>query len=114
MLNLYGLKNCDTCRKALKWLNEHKIEHQFHDLKSTPLTQKKVTAWLDHVPLETLINRRGTTWRNLPEDNKSNLTKQSACKLALAHPSLLKRPIFETEDDVFVGFGTDQQNRLTG
>jgi len=112
VLEIYGLKNCDTCRKALKWLQQKGVDHQFHDLKATKLTQKKISAWLEDVPLETLINRRGTTWRKLPEQDKAGLTTKSACTLAVAHPSLLKRPIFESDEGVFVGFGTEQQNRL--
>jgi len=112
MLEIYGLKNCDTCRKALKWLEQKGIDHQFHDLKSTKLSQQKISAWLEYVPADTLINRRGTTWRKLPEEDKTDLTKKSACTLAVAHPSLLKRPVFVTADEVFVGFGTEQQNLL--
>lgn len=112
MLEIYGLKNCDTCRKALKWLQQNGIDHEFHDLKSTKLTQKQIATWLEHVPLETLINRRGTTWRRLPEQDKAKLTEKTAGKLAVDHPSLLKRPVFEAKQGVFVGFGSEQQKRL--
>ena len=112
MLNIYGLKNCDTCRKALKWLQQKNIDHQFHDLKTIDLTEKKVSMWLKQVPHETLINRRGTTWRGLPDRDKEALSPQTAGQLAVAHTSLLKRPIFELGKDVMVGFGPEQQDRL--
>ena len=115
MLNVYGRKNCDTCRKALKWLTAEGIEHQFSDLRADGFDAKDLQRWLDVLGWEDLINRRGTTWRNLDDAATAGLDNKSAAKLIAENPALMKRPIFDHSgtgsNDVFVGFKTDQQDR---
>lgn len=104
MLQIYGIKTCDTCRRARKWLEENSIEHQWHDVREAPLAREAVKAWLDAVGVETLVNRRSTTWRQLPAESRAALTPASAVDLLLANPTLIKRPVFVRGDDVRVGF----------
>lgn len=104
MLHIYGIKTCDTCRKALKWLNEHGIEHQWHDLRETPLTRPTIGAWLKTVGEHSLVNRRSTTWRQLPAESRAALTSASAADLLLANPTLIKRPVLVRGREVRVGF----------
>ncbi|MEQ9488049.1 MAG: arsenate reductase [Alphaproteobacteria bacterium] len=114
MLTVYGLKNCDTCRKALKWLDGAGIEHSFVDLRADPVDTDRIAVWEAAVGWETLLNRRGTTWRGLPESDKGGVDQSSAIALMVAHPALMKRPIFETAGDVLVGFKADTQKALAG
>lgn len=104
MITMYGLKNCDTCRKALKWLQAEGIEHEFKDVRADGLTDPQVQNWLDHVGWEVLLNRRGTTWRKLSDDEKDNVDANKAKALMLEQPALIKRPVFETGSSIVVGF----------
>lgn len=103
-VTLYGLKNCDTCRKAIKWLEEYHIEYRFHDVRADGLTAERITAWLDVLDWETLLNRRSTTWRELDDASKEDLDANKAAALLLAHPTLAKRPVIEHSSGVAVGF----------
>ena len=113
MLKVYGLKNCDTCRKARKWLKEHGIEHDFMDVRADGVDKQQIQKWVQAVGTETLLNRRGTTWRKLDERQRSNLTNSTALELMHAHPALMKRPVFETGDEVLVGFSLATQEALS-
>ncbi len=102
MIRVYGLKNCDTCRKAVAWLSEQQVPHLFIDLRTDG--PGDVEAWIAELGLEVLINRRGTTWRKLPEDRKSDLDDARAAALIRDEPAVMKRPVFELEDRVVAGF----------
>lgn len=104
MTTLYGLKNCDSCRKALKAYAAAGHRVHFHDLRADGLEVARLEAWLQALGWEVLINRRSTTWRNLDDAEKADLDDAKALDLGLAYPSLLKRPIIETADGVTVGF----------
>ncbi|MEQ8665831.1 MAG: Spx/MgsR family RNA polymerase-binding regulatory protein [Rhodospirillales bacterium] len=114
MITVYGLKNCDTCRSALKWLKAEGIEHAFHDLRQDGLTGHEVLRWLAAVGPVTLINRKGTTWRNLSDAEKFVSSDEELAPLVLEYPAILKRPIFETGDTVIVGFKDEQRAALKG
>lgn len=105
---LYGLANCDSCRKARAWLDTHGIEHRFHDLRKSGLSAAQLDGWLVKLGHETLLNRRGTTWRGLPATDKTALDASKARRLMLAHTSLVKRPILEVGAAVIVGFSSAQ------
>ena len=111
-LKVYGLKNCDTCKKATKWLAEEGKEHRFFDLRKDGFEKSDVTRWLGHVGLEKLLNKRGTTWRNLDEDTKNSVNEDSAIELFLEQPALMKRPIFDFQDRVVVGFTAKEKEEL--
>ena len=94
MINIYGLKNCDSCRKAIKWLEANKIEYKFFDFKIISLTRSTVLKWIDIHSLDQIINKRSTTWRNLDENLKNQLYTRSI-DIIINSPSLIKRPIWE-------------------
>jgi Spx/MgsR family transcriptional regulator len=105
---LYGIKNCDTVKKARQWLAEHAIEYRFHDFRTDGLEPAQVDAWLQELGAEQLINRRGTTWKQLDETTRSQLSAATAAKLLLAHPTLIKRPLLDIGHQRFVGFNAGQ------
>lgn len=112
LLMVYGLPNCDTCRKARKWLDQQKIEHRFHDLGADGLDAATLNDWINDLGWENLLNRRGTTWRQLPEAMRKNVSPVSAASLMLANRALLKRPLFSYGERHWVGFGDAQKKAL--
>lgn len=114
MIVVYGLKNCDTCRKARKWLEAEGLEHQFKDVRDNALDEGAIARWIASAGWEILLNRRGTTWRNLPDTEKHELDTEKAQSLMTLHPALIKRPVFETGKAVLVGFKEDVQAELKG
>jgi len=104
MTTLYGIKNCDTVRKARKWLDAQNIEFTFHDVRSDGLNKEDVCNWVEAVGWETLINRRGTTWRQLPDADKEGVNENRAISLMLAQPTLIKRPVLVLSKSTHVGF----------
>tara|TARA_Y100000588_G_scaffold336950_1_gene378121 strand:- start:165 stop:515 length:351 start_codon:yes stop_codon:yes gene_type:complete len=112
MITMYGIKNCDTCRKALKWLQAEGIEHRFHDFRADGLEADDVARWVAAVGWEVLLNRRGTTWRKLPDTDKDGVDEMKASVLMQANPTLIKRPVFDIDDTVVVGFKDAEQQRI--
>ena len=103
MLTIYGIKQCDTCRKALKWLSGQGIEHHFHDFRVDGLEAELLQGWLDSPFADKLVNRRSTSWRQLTDEQRQ-LEGESQIKLLLEFPTLIKRPVFVTDDIIAVGF----------
>ncbi|MFD2204394.1 arsenate reductase [Kiloniella antarctica] len=112
MTKIYGIKNCDTCRKALKTFVSKGKAHSYHDFRIDGLSAESLDSWMKFVGWETLLNRRGTTWRNLSDDIKNSVDENSARALMLENPTLIKRPVFELEDKVVVGFTKNEQALL--
>lgn len=112
MITIYGIKNCDTCRKALKWLDAEAIAHRFHDFRADGLAPEDVTRWVDAAGWETLLNRRGTTWRKLPDADKDGVDEAKATSLMQANPTLIKRPVFDLGGEIVVGFKDAEQQRI--
>ena len=112
MLTVYGIKQCDTCRKALKWL-EGRVAHRFHDLRVDGLERGMVEEWLASDFSDALVNKRSTTWRQLTEAER-DAAGDELVNLLLANPTLIKRPIFVEDDVVAVGFTPETQRKLTG
>jgi arsenate reductase len=104
MTILYGISNCDTCRKAKKWFDENKIEFNFFDFRKNELTRSQIEKWVDTIGLDVLINRRGTTWRNLSEDRRETLNGSNCVDILLDAPTLLKRPIIKINEKFLIGF----------
>ena len=104
MIELYGIPNCDTVRKARKWLDAQGVHHVFHDYKKDGAHRGKLAAWSNAVGWEALLNRRGTTFRNLPDADKVDIDRAQAIALMIANPSLIKRPVVEYEGGILVGF----------
>jgi len=104
MITLYGIKTCDTCRAALKWLAQKGLAHRFHDLRADGIDAKKVSSWISALGWETVINRRSTTWRGIPEKTREGLDAKSAAALALKEATLIKRPVIEAKGVLLIGF----------
>jgi len=116
-ITLYGIPNCDQIKKARSWLNEHHIAIDFVDFKKSEVTPALINAWLKHVDWQTLLNRRGTTWRQLPESEQlSVIDAASATRCMVNSPSAIKRPVLviQTEQhvEVIVGFSEENYKRL--
>ncbi|MBT7951844.1 MAG: ArsC family reductase [Gammaproteobacteria bacterium] len=103
-VRLYGIKNCDTIKKAKKWLEGKHIEFQFHDFRVEGIDRKLIESWLKQVDWQVLLNTRGTTWRKLPEDKRQGINKSSAVKLMLEQPAIIKRPVLAVKNNFYVGF----------
>ena len=105
MITVYGIPNCDTVKKARAWLSEHGVEHHFHDFKKQGVPEAELDRWLAAVGWETVINRKGTTWRQLDETVRNSVTDAARARaVALEHPSVIKRPVVRWAEGITVGF----------
>lgn len=107
-VTIYGIKNCDTMRKARDWLDANGVEYAFHDYKKDGLDDATLTRWLGLSPWEKLLNRAGTTFRKLPDDQRADIDETKAKALMLAQPSMVKRPVVEKHGNILVGFKPDE------
>lgn len=110
--SIYGIKNCDTMKKAFNWLQDNGIEYTFHDYKKQAVTPELVKNWLKSQSLDELINRRGTTWRKVPEEIRNSLTEEKAIALMCEQPSMIKRPLLVHDGSIFLGFKSDQYTNI--
>ena len=101
---IYGIKNCDTMKKARAWLDSHGVAYSFHDYKTEGIAKDKLSRWVDELGWETLLNRAGTTFRKLLDADKEGLNERRAIALMLAQPSMIKRPVLEQGGRLLVGF----------
>jgi len=104
MITLYGIKNCDTVKKARRWLDDHGVEHRFHDFRVDGLAAEQVRGWLAEVGDATLINRRGPSWRKIPESEREDAGSEQLVALMVAHPTIIKRPVLDLGDRRVVGY----------
>ena len=111
-MTVWGLKTCDTCRKALTWLASQGIAHSVKDLRADGLPADELDRWIGAVGWEVLLNKSSTTWRNLPDADKQDLDGARARDLLAANPTLIKRPVFVAGDKVIVGFRDAQKKAL--
>lgn len=110
---LYGIRTCDTCRKARRWLESHDIPHRYHDLRSDGLDAATLDRWIEAAGPDAVINKRGTTWRKLATELDADLTSAAARDLILSHPTLVKRPIIEADGRLItLGFTSAEQQRI--
>ncbi len=107
MLTLYGIRNCDTVKKARRWLDEQGLDYQFHDFKKDGLSDELLAHWEQTIDWDALINRRGTTWRKLPESVRDNITAQTARDVMIDNPSFIKRTVVDHNGQISVGFNAD-------
>ena len=112
MVRLYGIRNCDTVRKARRWLDDHAVEYSFHDLRADGLVKSDLLGWIGSIGWEDLINRRGTTWHRLPESERQRLDESTAIRVMLDNPTIIKRPILDLGDKVQPGFSEDRYRQL--
>jgi arsenate reductase len=103
-IKMYGIKNCDTIKKARNWLDKHGVSYAFHDYKAAGIDKARLERWCKDAGWETLLNRAGTTFRKLPDADKTDLNERKAISLMLAQPSMIKRPVLDLGGRVLVGF----------
>ena len=112
-LYLYGIKNCDTIKKAKKWLEEQQIAYQFHDYRADGLDAELLRTFIDQLGWESLLNTRGTTWRKLDESVRQSINNpDSAAELMLAQPAIIKRPLLAHNHRMLLGFNPDQYTQF--
>jgi len=114
VLTIYGIPNCDTCRKARKFLDARETPYRFHDLRADGVSAEMLDRWLAAIEWKTLMNTRSTTWRGLADNDKSDMNTDKAKALMLAHPTLIKRPVAEAANHVSVGFSTERYEKFQG
>jgi len=108
-ITIYGIKNCDTMKKARAWLEKHGVDYDFHDYKAAGIEKDKLEAWAEKAGWETVLNRAGTTFKKLPDKDKEGLTEAKAIKLMLGQPSMIKRPVLELpRGKLLVGFKPEE------
>ena len=107
-ITVYGIKNCDTMKKALKWLDEQGLEYHFHDYKKDGVPEAQLRRWIDALGWDTVINRRGTTWRKLDDVVKESMNTEKSVNLAMENSSVIKRPILQSNDFILAGFKADE------
>ena len=113
MMRVFGISNCDKCRGAKKWLTKNEIDFEFIDFRKQAITADDIKRWIKNVGEEKLINKRGKTWRALPDELKQNFEKLDVVNIMLEKPTLMTRPIFETQGKIILGFSSDVMNQLS-
>jgi Spx/MgsR family transcriptional regulator len=104
MIKIYGIKNCDTVKKARRWLETNKIDHEYHDFREDGLTKAEIKGWVDSLGWENLVNKRSTSWKALSETQKDLLNDKTVVDIILESPTLIKRPLLLNGQTVSVGF----------
>jgi arsenate reductase len=104
---LYGIKACDTMKKARTWLDEHQVDYAFHDYKSAGIDREHLSRWCDEHGWQTVLNKAGTTFRKLGDEQKADIDQAKAIELMLAQPSMIKRPVLQLGDKTVIGFKPD-------
>lgn len=107
-VTVYGIKACDTMKKALVWLDQHAVDYAFHDYKVAGANRADLERWVDEHGWETVLNRAGTTFRKLPDADRQDIDRDKAIALMLAQPSMIKRPVLDLGGRTLVGFKPDQ------
>jgi Spx/MgsR family transcriptional regulator len=110
---IYGISNCDTVRKARRWLEQNEHAFAFHDFRRDGLDRALLQRWLDQLPIEQLVNRRGTSWRQLSEAQRDALLA-GELSLILEQPTLIKRPVLELGEQILIGFKEDEYRQFLG
>ncbi|ODT63173.1 MAG: arsenate reductase [Phenylobacterium sp. SCN 69-14] len=106
-ITIYGIKACDTMKKARAWLDAHGVGYAFHDYKAAGIDRERLEQWAAKVGWELLLNRSGTTFRKLPDADKTGIDQEKAIGLMLAQPSMIKRPVLDVDGKLLVGFKPD-------
>jgi len=114
MITLHGIPTCDTVKKARTWLTNHHVAYRFHDFRKDGLDPALLDSWIDRLGWEPLLNRAGTTFRKLPEEDRAGLDRARATALMLAQPAMIKRPLLIHDGGVEVGFKPERYASLFG
>ncbi len=114
MTTLYGIPNCATVKKTRRWLDEHGVDYRFHDLRKDGLDEALLADWIGQLGWEALLNRRGTTWRRLPETTRARIDRASATRLMLEQPAIIRRPLLARGKRLYAGFSADDYQVIFG
>lgn len=106
-VTIYGIPNCDTMKKARTWLESHRVDYAFHDYRASGLEPARLDAWVDRLGWQVLLNKASTSFRDLPDTKKQDITEKKAKALMLANPTMIKRPVLDLGDRLLVGFKPD-------
>ena len=112
MNTIYGIKNCDTVKKARAWLESKKIEYHFHDYRVDGVSEKQIKQWIAELGLEAMVNKRSATWKELDEKTKASLNEKTAVKVFLEFPTLIKRPLLDNGKLRYVGFKEEDYKKI--
>ena len=112
MIKIYGIPNCDTMKKARRWLDANGLDYEFHDYKKLGVPENRLKTWVRQAGWETVLNKRGTTWRKLDESTRAAISDASAIDIMLENPSIIKRPVLESGELLLIGFREDQYTQL--
>ena len=112
MIKIYGIPNCDTMKKARRWLETNGIEYDFHDYRKLGVPEKNLKNWVKQTGWEAVLNKRGTTWRKLDDAVKDNIDEATAVQLMIDNPSIIKRPVIESGKLLLIGFNEDRYRQL--
>lgn len=107
MITVFGIKNCDTIKKARNWLTDQGIEYQFHDFRTNGIDRDRIETWIQQAGWETVLNRRGTTWRKLDAAIQHTVNRDNVAALLAEHPAMIKRPVLDIDGDISIGFKPD-------
>lgn len=114
-MKVYGIKNCNTVAKTLKWLDDHNVKYEFHDFKKLGVSKEKLEEWSQNAGWEPLLNKRGTTWKKLDPDTQLSInTKEDAFSLMQDKTSVIKRPVIESNNKLIIGFDEQSLRDLLG
>jgi arsenate reductase len=113
-ITIYGIKNCDTMKKARTWLDQHKLAYEFHDYKTAGIDKPVLEGWTKKVGWEVLLNKAGTTFKKLPDAKKEKLDEKKAIALMLDQPSMIKRPVLDIGGKLTVGFKPEIYEKAVG
>ena len=112
MVTLFGIPNCDTVKKARRWLDDNGVAYHFHNYKKDGVPEKELKAWIKQAGWEVVLNRRGTTWRKLDDSVKTNIDEHSAIRIMIENPSAIKRPVLTSSKDILIGFSEEEYLNL--
>ncbi|MDB4263182.1 ArsC family reductase, partial [Porticoccaceae bacterium] len=112
LVTVYGIKNCDTIKKARKWLTDNGIDYTFHDVRADGIDAATIENWIEKTDWETVLNRRGTTWRKLDSSAQEATNRDTVTALLLEQPAMIKRPVLEVDGAITIGFKADQYQTI--
>lgn len=112
MITLFGIKNCDTIKKARQWLAEQGIDYSFHDVRAEGIDAATIAHWIEQSDWETVLNRRGTTWRTLDSQVQATTNKNNVAALLVEYPAMIKRPVLDIDGTITIGFKPDLYQKI--